>query len=762
MDLFGTVFVFLFKYRPVVFERGELAFGNGSWLLLLVGVAALCLTLFMYWRTPGKIGALQKTLLVGLRLGALAVVLFCLARPVLMIATVVPQQNFLGILVDDSRSMQIADVDGVPRSTFVDQTFGPEGSPLLADLADRFKLRFFRFSKDVERLHDMSALSYTGSRTDLGGALERARQELSGVPLAGLVLVSDGAHNADNVLTESLLRLRAEGVPVHAVGLGREEFEKDIEIRRVETPRAVLLGSSVAVDVMVAHRGFRGQTIQVNVEDAGRIVSSEDVRLPRDGELTTVRLHFTVSEAGPRRFRFVVPPRPDELVSENNAREALVHVENSRAKILYFEGEPRFEVKFLRRAVAGDDNIQLVTLQRTAEDKYLRLEVDDEDELAGFFPKTREELFQYRGLILGSVEASSFSHDQLDMIEEFVSQRGGGLLMLGGRLSFAEGGYGGTPVADALPVVLPPEGAPPEPIFAEVKVQLTPFGRSHPATRLAGTIDESAERWLTLPALSMLNPIRTVKPGASTLLTGVPEDGSDPYVVLAYQRYGRGKALVLPVQDSWIWQMHADIPLEDETHETLWRQLLRWLVSYVPPQVTASTASDQVAPGESVTITTLVSDSSFMAMNDVQVTAYATTPSGAVRELPMEWNVERDGEYRAALIPDEEGLYDIRVEARQGGVELGSDRTYVDATQLATEYFDAEMHASLLRRIADETGGHFYTGETADALAEDVSFTESGTTVYEEKDLWDMPALFLLLLALVAGEWSIRRWRGLA
>ncbi len=762
MGLFGAVFTFLFKYRPVVFERGELVFGNASWWLPLAGAVGAVVAVLTYSRVRGKLGTLGRSVLVGLRLAAFAVVLFCLARPMLMIATVVPQQNFLGVLVDDSRSMQIADVDGGPRHAFVAETFGSDGSPLLQDLADRFKLRFFRFSDVVERLNDPALLTFAGSRTDVGKALEQAHQELGGVPLAGLVLVSDGAHNADGALTEALLALRAEGVPVHTIGLGRERFEKDIEIRRVDTPRAVMLGSSVAVDVMVAHRGFRGQTIQVNVEDAGRIVTSEDVRLPRDGELTTVRLHFTVSEAGPRRFRFVVPIQPDELVAENNVREALVIVENRRAKILYFEGEPRFEVKFLRRAVAGDANLQLVTLQRTAEDKYLRLEVDDEDELANFFPKTREELFAYRGLILGSVEASSFTHDQLDMIEEFVSQRGGGLLMLGGRLSFAEGGYGGTPVADALPVVLPQEGTPPEPFFAEVRVRLTPFGRSHPATRLAGTIDESTERWSTLPRLSLLNPITEIKPGASTLLTGESDTGSDPYVVLAYQRYGRGKTLAFPVQDSWIWQMHADIPLEDQTHETFWQQILRWLVSYVPSQVTTTSGADQVAPGHAVSLTTAVTDSSYIALNDVQAVAFATSPSGRIHELPMEWNVERDGEYRTGLVPEEEGLYTIRVEARRDDVVIGSDEVYVDATQLATEYFDAEMHASLLERIANETGGHFYTSETAATLAEDVSFTESGTTVYEEKDLWDMPVLFLLLMALVAGEWGVRRWRGLA
>ena len=139
-----------------------------------------------------------------------------------------------------------------------------------------------------------------------------------------------------------------------------------------------------------------------------------------------------------------MPPQPGELLAENNARDVLVDVRDRREKILYFEGEPRFEMKFLRRAVTDDKQLQLVVLQRTADNKYLRLEVDDPDELVGGFPKTRDELFQYRGLVLGSIEAAAFTGDQLAMLAEFVDKRGGGLLMLGGPRSFSEGGYAGT------------------------------------------------------------------------------------------------------------------------------------------------------------------------------------------------------------------------------------------------------------------------------------------------------------------------------
>jgi len=120
-------------------------------------------------------------------------------------------------------------------------------------------------------------------------------------------------------------------------------------------------------------------------------------------------VRFTASEAGARLFRFRVPPQAGEQVAQNNARDALIEVQDRREKVLYFEGEPRPEAKFVRHAVEDDKNLQIVILQRTAENKYLRLDVASPDELLGGFPKTREELFAYRGIILGSVEAATFT-----------------------------------------------------------------------------------------------------------------------------------------------------------------------------------------------------------------------------------------------------------------------------------------------------------------------------------------------------------------
>ena len=767
MQLFESLFEFLFKYRPITYEKGDFAFGAPSVAIVaaLLVAGAIVAAMITYRRVRAKSTPRDRAILLGLRVATLAVLLLCLFRPMLVLSAALPQRNFVGILLDDSRSMQIADRDGKPRSELLTQQFTPEESALMTQLSERFMLRFFRFSSTAERAPGPAGLTYTGSQTHLGDALDRARQELSSVPLSGLVMVTDGADNANTPLTEQLLSLRARGVPVFTVGVGRERFTKDIEISRVETPHSVLRGASVVVDLLVSQRGYGGEKVQLVVEDAGRIVSTDTITLPPDGEASPVRVHVTANEKGPRVFKFRIAVQPGEMVTQNNEQEALVIVSDRKEKILYFDGEPRFEVKFLRRAVADDPNLQLVTLLRTAENKYWRGGIDDPEELAGGFPKTREELFAYRAIILGSIEASFFTHDQLRMIAEFVSERGGGLLMLGGRSAFAEGGYAGTPLADVIPVELDPEAARNnESYFVELAPELTPAGRSHSATQIAPTAALSAARWRDLPPVSAVNRIQRLKPGATALLTGRPVDGGarGSHYLLAFQRFGAGKSVVLPIQDSWMWQMHALIAVEDLTHETFWRQMMRWLVSGVPGTVTLAASSDRVAPKVPVVLRADVHDANYLRVNNARVTATVVAPGAAPRDIPMEWTVDRDGEYRASFTPDAQGLYEIRVDARTADTVVASDTVFVQAAELNTEYFGAELRSASLKRIAEETGGQYYTEETLAKLPEDLTFTKSGATVLQQMDLWDMPAIFFLLVALVSTEWAYRKARGLA
>jgi uncharacterized membrane protein len=762
-----ALFELLFKYRPVVFERGSLGFDWPlPWMALLpLALVAAVVAVWFYRSGQNSLTRRDQLVLGGLRVAVIAIVAICLARPVLAVSRALEQRNVVGIVVDDSRSMRINDHGDAARGTFAHQIFGGPDSALFKALSEKFQLRFFRTSGAGGRTETLGDIPLNGSRTHLATALLRAEEELTGAPVAGMVVISDGADNSASMpgatpMLEQLLALRARQIPVYTIGVGSEHFARDIELSRVEVPTSVLRDASILVEVVLTQRGYAGKKVPVVVEDSGRIVGSREVSLPKDGEASVVRIRVPASERGARLLHVRVPVQAGEMVKENNDRESVVIVNDGREKILYLEGEPRFELKFIRQAVEEDKNLQVVTLLRSAKDKFLRMSVDDSVELSTGFPKTREELFTYRSIILGSVEASFFTVDQLRMLSDFVSVRGGGLLLLGGRRALAEGGYAGTPLAEALPVELgPPAGS--DSGATSIAVTPTAAGILHPATQLAPNDSATAALWRQMPPLTSVNELGRPKPGATVLLEGRAEGDRRAHPTLTFQRFGRGKAIVFATQDAWLWQMHADVPVEDQRHETFWRQLLRWLVSDVPSRVDVM-AIGEGAINEGIPLRVVVSDSAYARFNGAAVTADVVSPNGESTRLPFEWATDRDGEYTAMMVPGVNGVHTVNVSAVMGRDTLKSTVGYVRVADPTAEYFGAEMRPAVLKQFADETHGKFYRTSDVSRLPQDIVYTTSGATEIQRLDLWDMPAIFVLLLGLLGAEWLYRRRRGLA
>jgi uncharacterized membrane protein len=761
-----AVVEFLLKYRPAAFSRGTLAYDPliPVWAVLALAALGAALALWTLARPGRSLTSLSRLTLATLRLGTVAVLAWCLCRPVLVVAESLKQRNVVAVLVDDSRSMRIADVNGAPRAATARALAGSADSSLLRELALRYQVRVYRTSA-TGRVPSVSALGFDGGRTRLLGAITRVEDELAGTPLSGVVVLSDGAENGTGgdgapSVSDKLATLRARGVPVYTIGIGSTRFAKDIEISELGGPRQALRNATVLLDVVITHRGFGDTSLPVIVEDSGRIVASATVRLSRDAESTPVRLRVPTPEPGARLLTVRVPVQKGELIAENNERRALLTVRDLREKVLYVEGEPRPELKFARRAVDGDRQLQLVALLRSAKDKYLRLGVSDSLELVNGFPTSRAQLFGYRAIVLGSIEASFFTGDQLKMISDFVSERGGGLLMLGGRDAFAEGGYVGTALADLVPVEMEISRRGEEERLVPVTAVPTPDGLRHPALQVARTDSLVALRWGTLPPLTTVNLLTRAKPGATVLLQGRIDDRGLTRPLLVTQRYGRGRVMAMGAQDDWLWQMHADIAVDDSTHELLWRQMLRWLVNDVPDRVEAVT-DEASGSGDAVPLRAIVRDSGYLRSNGVAVSATVSGPGGASQEIPLDWAIDRDGEYTASFVPSGDGVHEVRVRAVSGTDTTLSQAAYVRVAEPVDEFFGAERRDGLLQQLARETGGRTYTPDRAADVARDLTYSTSGATEIRRLDLWDAPLVLIVLLSLLAAEWVLRRRRGL-
>ncbi len=757
---------FLLKYRPAAFARGTLAFDPliPVWVVLVLAAIAIVLATLALVRPGRTLSTATRSALGALRLTVIALLAWCLCRPVLVVAESIGQRNVVAVLVDDSRSMRIADVEGRPRAATARTLAGGPDSVLLRALAARYQVRVYRTSAPG-RVAGAAALPFDGRRTRLLQAIARVEDELAGTPLSGVVLLSDGGENGSGgegtpPIADQLASLRARGVPVFAIGVGSSRFAKDIEISELGGPRTALRNATVLLDVVITHRGFKGASLPIVVEDSGRIVASTTVQLSRDGETTPVRLRVPTPDVGARLLAVRVPVQPGELIPENNTRRAVLTVRDRREKVLYVEGEPRPELKFARRAVDGDQQLQLVALLRSARDKYLRLGVDDSLELVNGFPTTRAQLFSYRAIVLGSIEASFFTGDQLAMLNDFVAERGGGLLLLGGRSAYADGGYVGTALAEAMPVDMEVSTRSEEERLVPVTAVPTAAGLRHPALQVAASDSLVAARWRTLPPLTTVNLLSRAKPGATVLLQGRSVERGLTRPLLVSQRYGRGRVLAMGAQDDWLWQMHADIPVTDSTHELLWRQMLRWLVNDVPDRAEI-VADEESAPGDAVPLRALVRDSGYVKRNGAAVSAVVTAPGGSVQTIPFDWAVDRNGEYTGTFVPAVDGVHAVRVRAIAGSDTALSAPAYVRIAEPVEEYFGAERREVLLEQLARETGGRTYTPQQAADIVRDVTYSTAGSTAVSRLDLWDAPLVLIVLLGLLAGEWVLRRRRGL-
>lgn len=190
--MFGNIIEFLFKYRPVIFQEGELTFAAPTAVAGVVAIVAVAAALALWTYTgASRARARDRMWLASMRVALLALLVFCLFRPTLVLSTVVPQQNYVGVLIDDSRSMRIADGSNSARSAFVEEAFAAEDGWLLRELSEKFKLRFFRFSSAAERIAGVGDLTFDGARTRIASALSLARDDLAPVPVSGLVVLTE-------------------------------------------------------------------------------------------------------------------------------------------------------------------------------------------------------------------------------------------------------------------------------------------------------------------------------------------------------------------------------------------------------------------------------------------------------------------------------------------------------------------------------------------------------------------------------------------
>lgn len=760
------MFEFLFKYPSQVFSRGTFVLLS-SWPMWLFGVGLVIVgagLAWLVWR-PGspraagtdspRMGGVRSVAVWLMQTAMAALLLFLLWHPALSVATLKPQQNIVAVVVDDSESMSIADEGS---STRRDAAVNVLNSSLIKELQGKFQVRLYRMSDHLERIEKLDQVTAQGQATHIGESLKQVVDDAASLPIGAVVLLSDGADNSGGIDLDTISEIRRQRIPVHTIGFGKEKLSHDLEITDAEVPPRALPDSRLSAMVHLHQHGYAGQKVKINVKEDGKILNSQEITLKADGVEQVEQVLFSAGPAGVKTVQIYVDPLASEENPRNNLVTELVSVDDRKPRILYFEGEPRWEFKFLRRAVEDDKTIRLTTDLRTTQDKMYRQLLSDQDanvDLVDGFPTKVQELFQYEGLILGSVDQAYLKPEQQMLIHQFVDRRGGGLLLLGGKDSLADGGYQNSGLNDLLPVVLPERKSKTYVIDA-ADVELSKEGRESLITRLDEDPEKNAEHWKKLPYLMNFQDPGTPKPGATVLAYSIPRGGGGGKLpLLIIQPFGLGRTAVFATAGSWRWQMLQ--PVSNMDHEMFYRQLLRWLVNDTPKRVTGSTPKSVISDISNIKLRAEVRDTTYLPAGDATVTAHILGPDGISEMVDMRPEPLELGVYSADYSAPKEGSYAVEISAKRGTEDLGSDTISFRREDGVAEHFHVEQNRELLEKLSSETGGRYYRPDEAGKLAKDITYSEAGITVRETRDLWDMPVIFLLIAGLRAAEWTLRR-----
>jgi uncharacterized membrane protein len=774
----------------------SLVWGSPAWswvALALAGVGAAAL-LWSYWQTSATPAV--KLICATLKTLGLAGLALCLVEPLLSSTRARRGANMFAIVADNSQSMNIHDRDEAGSRGEAVHGLLNSASGWQRRLSADFDTRRFAFDAHLRSVDHFASLTFDGSRSSLNWALNSLSRRFRGLPLAGIMLITDGnATDAGEVAWDDL-------PAIYPIVVGRDQSPADVSVPRITVSETNFDAAPVTVRADIRASGVAGQEITASlIDERGEELQTQTIASPRDDEPTAVRFQLRPTEKGISFYRVRVSAGDSdarqgaEATLANNERLAVLDRGGGPYRVLYVCGRPNWEFKFLRRALAEDDQLELLGLVRIArrEPKFafrskagestnplfrgfehpdeesaerydqpvlIRLGTKDAEELRDGFPKTADELYRYDAVILDDVEAGFFSQDQLTLLQNFVSRRGGGLLMLGGPDSFAAGRYDRTPVGSLLPVYTDQQ-SPNTAQGARYRLALTPEGWLQPWVRTRQTEPEERKRLSAMPPFRFLTAIGNIKP-AATVLAEVVDNAGAKHPALVVQRFGRGRSAALLIGDFWRWSLRGQAGKESDLEKS-WRQTVRWLVADVPQRVDVTVRAQDESQVGGVVVEVRARDAEYLPLDNAQVTIEVATPGGKKLALEAEACDDEPGAYEATYVPREPGAYRASVKASApDGSPVGEREAGWVAQPAADEFQSLRPNRARLEEIAAKTGGQLIEVNKLDELVASLPTRKAPITEPWIRPAWHHPLFYLAIIGCLVGEWGLRRWKGLA
>ena len=767
------------------------------------GIALLCLVGFLVYsiylyRSESWLSKNRRMIMGGAYLLAGCLLVFILLEPVLKLESNRPQKRTLLVLVDASQSMGIKDqlqeeeeileaarimqmaplkeTEKTKNTAALQKDLDDKEVTRLAlakaavehpeigiatKLDDEYDVRYYTFG---DRLNPVSggeeSTQLLGNRpadansSRIGSAIEEALTRHAGQPVAGIVLLSDFAWIKGSDPIEVARKAKKQEVPIYCVPFGLPA-PPDLKLKRIIAPEVAFTGDSVPVRVQIDSSGFDGKTAQVklNLDD-----EEIDVQRPTlTGRSQFIEFNLkgnTLTSTGTKKLVATIKTDSLETTDANNERNHKIRIIDEKINVLYVEGMPRWEFRYLRWVLRRDPRLRVRFLMTQGDNE---LAYNSTGEHLSSFPTKKEDILKYDLIILGDVRSTYFKTEQLDTLEKLVKESGGSLLMLAGPMGSPNSYADKKKIADMLPVKI--AGGNWRGVSSQTHPKVTASGLESTVVNLApdpSKLNQNTRIWSLVRPMGYLPQLDGPKPGATTLLTLTgSENDAVPYPLVAWQRYGIGKTMYVGTAD--LWRLRREVG--DRFHARFWGQAIQFLalsrILGQNKQITLETSRKQYSTGERVDLFANVLTEAF---EPVDQGTYSVNLKQGTETVDVVLNgvPGSKGLYSGSILAEVEGRY---VLSAKGPNPSQSNTVEFDVEHVPLEQRETAMMEDVANQVATLSGGLSLPATQLGDLPEFLH-TEKETDpliIVREKALWDIPVIFLLLVVLTGLEWYLRR-----
>lgn len=770
-------------------------------LFWLGAVLIIPLGFWIYRRQRANLTSVPRVLCIGLtatRLGVLFLLIVVLAGPYARIKKKVEKRPIVAVLLDHSESMRlpaspfaneaetlrVGRAAGYPlvndqldaanrqallrvsRASLAQTVLQANSQALLEPVAKKYDLKFYSFARTM-RMLGVDPLKPElpdppnpgGPSTHVGDALAQILDEAAGRGIAGMILFSDGQNTGGRSPNE-VGRLAADAkAPVFAVPVGPTVRLRDVAVVDVFTSGLVSVGDQARVSVTIESQGFDSRPVQVQLLDGEKLLDTKELTL-RGSEQQQLDLTFKATEAGAKYLTVKVPPLPEEpeYLLRNNVDVAFVRISDEKSRVLYVEGTPHWDFRFLKNAMRRDHG--LGGRDRDQPDILVETELRRRAPAAKgtnipTLPTTLEEFAKYHTIILGDVSPQLWTEEMVRLLDDAVRERGVGLIVVAGTLNMPHRFDGR--MRDLLPIVMRSNATPLEaPVFKPFRLEITPDGTVHESMRLYDDADRNANVWSNMPPFFLSAALDRPAPGATVLATNAGLDGRfGKAPLIAYHYAGKGKVLFVGMNSTWLWRQNVG----DRFFYKFWGQALRFVARRDEADAKKSWLEARpvrAQPGEPARVDLLAVDNEGAPIESPKIPVRLLGPDEP-RTLELSADPNNKGRYSGSFTPQSEGEYRLVYDSAQGEVEAQL-RVMVAPEELR----QPNLNRASLEILAKNTDGAVVELDDLASIPAKLQGEATLAPLDRSAPIWDNWLTFSLLCLLYSVDVGIRKLSGLA